>query len=245
MVAHARALDRLRAADRALATDVGVLESLRPGAKAATPLVEIGERGLGADVSSRVADVFSQALSEIALAQAESFPGNLFWDFDYPAARLLDATRSTEGEGLGAAVALVVDLVHAFGRNSPVNFRYVHDLSYGFDWARWVARDSAGRGGVGPFDPAFLSHMRRRGAEITALIARGDAKYPALRRGVARNPFGFSREPEDEARLMKDLAERGLVPVEAWDEGAVPRWDRDYGPLREARAHALGIWKKP
>jgi hypothetical protein len=245
MLVHAEALDRLRAADRALANDIGPLESLRPGAKTATPLVEIGERGLGPGVSTRVADVFSRALSDIALAQAESFPGNLFWDFDYPAARLLEATRNTEGEGLGGIVTLVVDLVSAFGKSSPVNFRYVHDLSYGFDWARWVARDSAGRRSVGPFDPAFLSHMLRRGAEITELIARGDAKYPVLQRGVARNPFGFSREPEDEKRLMRDLADRGLLPVETWDEDAVPRWDRDYGPLREARAHALGIWKKP
>jgi len=244
MIHHGEALDRLRAADRALAADIGPLQSLRPGSKVATPLVEIGEHGLGPQASSRVADVFSRALSDIVLAQARSFPGNLFWDMDYPAALLLEATTSTEGEGLDAIVALVVDLVNAFGKDSPVNFSYVHDLTYGFDWARWVARDSASRAGVGPFDPTFLSHMRKRGAEITELISRGDTKYPALRRGVPRNPFGFSRDPGDEARLMKDLAERDLLPVPAWDPRAVPRWDRDYGPLREARAHALGIWKR-
>jgi hypothetical protein len=243
MLPHADSLDVLCAADRDARDIAGPLKSVRPGGHLATSLVEIGERSLTADVPAESASAFARALSRIVWAQLKCFPGNLFWDFDYGAARLLDVALAAPGAELDAVVLLVSDLVHAFGKHSPVNFAYVHDLSYGFDWARWVAKDAAERSTIGPLHPTFLTHLRRRGLEIAGLIARGDTKYPLLEGGVHRNPFGFSRTPEDEERLFRDLAERGLLPLEAWRADAAPAWNRDYGALRHDRARALGLWK--
>jgi hypothetical protein len=244
MLPHADSLDVLRTADEDARAVAGPLRSVRPGGHLATPLVEIGERSLTAAVSPESARAFARALSRIVSAQLKCFPGNVFWDFDYGAARLLDVALAAPGQELDAVVLLVSDLVHAFGKHSPVNFAYVHDLSYGFDWARWVAKDVPERGNIGPLHPAFLTHLRRRGLEIAGLIAKGDSKYPALEGGVHRNPFGFSRTPEDEERLFRDLAERGLLPLEAWRADAAPAWNRDYAALRDERARALGLWKK-
>jgi hypothetical protein len=97
---------------------------------------------------------------------------------------------------------------------------------------------------VGPFDRAFLEHLLRRGGEIIDLIRAGDDSYGPLREGEDRNPFRFAREPEAEALLHRDLATRGLIPVEAWRYDAVPRWDVKFSEERDARAAALGLLKE-
>lgn len=235
-------LDRLQSAFREMKATLGHLRSLAPGREEATPLPELGEQLL-AGVDAEIADAFSISLAAIARAQIDSFPTNLFWDLDYPAARLLAAARAPDPlEALERAAARIVELDRIFGVRSKIQFRYAHDFIYGFDWARWVPAEE-GRAEVGPFDEPFLAYMTRRGGEILDLIAKNDAKYPELPRGVARNPFGFSREPEDEARLHHDLAERGLIPVEAWRIDAEPTWNRSFARLREERAHALGLWR--
>jgi hypothetical protein len=237
-------LDLLAETDRELRSELGTLRSLCPSRETATPLVDIAEQLLTASTSRERGWAFAGALGDIVRAQAVSFPENVFWDFEYAAARLFDAACAVSDDELTAVRRLVVDLVRAFGRESSVQFRYVHDFSYGFDWARWVTREPPERSAVGPLDPMFLAHMRRRAFEIAGLIAHGDTKYPALERGVARNPFGFSREPADEARLLRDLAERDLIPVQAWRMDARPDWNRPYAAEREARAQALGLWKR-
>ncbi|HSY37986.1 MAG TPA: hypothetical protein VLA79_00620, partial [Polyangia bacterium] len=76
------------------------MRSLRPGGNLATPLVEIGERWLGANVAPERAGAFAAALSEIVSAQARCFPGNLFWDSDYAAARLFEAAMTEPADDL-------------------------------------------------------------------------------------------------------------------------------------------------
>jgi hypothetical protein len=184
-------------------------------------------------------EAWVEALVAIGAAQAEAFPETLFWDADKLAASLL-----READGAAAIRALgeaLVALHHRFARRGAIAFRYTHDFTYGFDWARWVARDPGGRAAHGPYSPTFVAHMARRGEELLALIAANDAKYPALVEGGPRNPFGFSREPVDEARLLEALAAAGDLPVAAWDVAAVPVWARPFAELREARARALGL----
>ncbi|MCA9707587.1 MAG: aldo/keto reductase [Myxococcales bacterium] len=136
-------------------------------------------------------------------------------------------------------IAALQDL---FGQGTAIRFRYVHDFVYGFDWAKWVARDPAARASVGPFEPPFLAFMLERGHQLLQLIADGrDRKYPPLPDDRPRNPFGFSREPEAEIALHQSLAADGLLPVEAWRVDAQPRWDRPYAELRRQRALALGL----
>ena len=120
-------------------------------------------------------------------------------------------------------------------------FRYLHDFTYGYDWAKWVMRKPEVRLGIRPFDPVFVAYLRRRGEELVALVERDDKKYPKLPDGRSRNPFGFSREPAHEAVLFSDLAARGLLPVRGWDMDAEPVAERPFADLRFDRARQLGI----
>jgi hypothetical protein len=134
----------------------------------------------------------------------------------------------------------VIRLHRLFGQGTPIRFRYVHDFLYGFDWARWVARDPQKRSSVGPYDDVFLDYLEGRGHELLALIERDDAKYPTLRDAAPRNPFPFSREPEAEAEIHRSLARLGLIPVPAWSSEGKSTWDRPYVALREEEARRLG-----
>jgi hypothetical protein len=128
-----------------------------------------------------------------------------------------------------------------YGQQSKIRFRYVHDFMYGFDWARWVRRDPASRVEADPFGLIFLNESESRGRGILDLIEADDTWYPRLEEGVARNPFPFSREPEDELVLYRDLSARGFIPVRAWRVDATPDCSRDFDAFREARAKALGL----
>jgi hypothetical protein len=182
------------------------------------------------------------ALSRIAEAQLLAFPDNIFWDFDLLACRLFaGARRGEQGaeDRLRSTSDLVVRLHERFGAE-PIAFRYAHDFVYGFDWARWVAKDPDTRATIGPFDVEFLHALLNRGAELIELIARDDEKYPKLG-GGARNSFGFSREPQHERALLEELARRGSLPVEAWRAESEPRWQPPYHVIRETVAKELHI----
>ena len=180
-------------------------------------------------------------LEAIAVAIARHFPENVFADLDLVAAAL-ERTRAREGEAAALAHAERIAAVHAlFGQETPLRFRYAHDFLYGFDWARWVARDPDARRGVGPYDAAFLDYSEQRAAELCALVRKRDRKYGPLAPGAHRNPFPFRRDPEAERLLHRALAAEGAIPVAAWDPSCAPRWDRGYTALREEKARALGL----
>ncbi len=186
---------------------------------------------------------FASAIERVADAQLHAFPGNLFWDMDALAASLVRQARThaEPAQRLSRLAGHVARLQRLFGVETAIHFRYVHDFIYGYDWAKWVKRDPDARATVGPFDEAFLIYSERRAGELMELIAKDDTKYHRLRRGEARNPFGFSREPEDELRLFRDLAERDLLPIRAWETDPPLDWKPPYLALREERAEALGL----
>ncbi len=213
--------------------------SLAPGRAASRDADEVV--ALVTRDAPRWAAPLRDALAEIESAAAAAFPDNIFWDAELLAASLV---RTGEAEGAAALAALarqIAALHAAYGRSTAIRFRYVHDFLYGFDWAKWIRRDPAERADVGPFERPFVEHMEQRADELLRLIAEDDRTYPTLPEGQVRNPFPFSREPADEALLLRDLAARGLVPVEAWDPDAAPRWDRPWAEIRVERARALGI----
>ena len=216
----------------------GVRLTLAPGRSRPTPLAELS---LLAPESLRSA--FAASLQRVAEAQLEAFPGNLFWDMDALAASLLQQASEAPDPAarLHELASTIARLQSLFGGETTIHFRYVHDFVYGYDWAKWVKRDAEARAGVGPFDRVFLQYSEGRAGELMELIAEDDAKYHQLADGTARNPFGFSREPDDEVRLFRDLAARDLLPLRAWE--AQPRldWSRPYQRLREERAAALGL----
>lgn len=219
--------------------DRGVRLSLNPRADGPTSLQALVERVPPEPLRA----AFAVALEEIAAAQLYAFPGNLFWDLDALAASLARqaCAHPSPRAHLFELAGHIARLQRLFGAETAIRFRYVHDFVYGYDWAKWVKRDPAARAHVGPFDAAFLVYSEKRAGELIELIANDDAKYGRLPDGEARNPFGFSREPEDEIRLFRDLAERDLLPIRAWETAPPLDWEPPYLALREERAAALGL----
>lgn len=211
--------------------------SLAPDRTHATPLAALGLQLLTPHLTHDAAEAFTLGLLRIARAQAEHFPQNLFQDMDRIAADLLHDDPHTIQDRADA----IADLQAIFGARSPIRFRYVHDFTYGFDWARWVAKAPAQRAHLGPFSLPFLRDMRRRADEILLLIEQHDAEYPPLPDGTSRNPFAFTREPHAEHLLFTTLAQRDLLPVRAWSTSAPHTWNRPFRELRADLAHDLGL----
>jgi hypothetical protein len=230
--------------DRELATAIGPLRSLAPDRATARSLVEIAQALLVDEDDDALVAAFADGMAAIGRAQAREFPDNLLWDRDALAGSLVAQSRTANAPAHAFArlCETVVELHVAFGVSTEVRFRYVHDFAYGFDWAKWVRRDPAARAGVGPFDASFLAAMRERGGELVRAIRRGDdPKYPPLAGPGARNPFGFSREPEGELALHVHLARAGLIPVEAWRFEPQPRWREPFDEIRRSEAARLGL----
>jgi hypothetical protein len=247
-------LTRLHAVAATLAAEAGPLRSLDPSRACASTLLEVHEGTLDT-VALALRDVLAEPLAhglcELALAQLDAFPGNLFWDLDLIAVSIVHEASTLAPEPARACVLDRFDrmagLQHLYGRRTPINFGYVHDFVYGFDWAKWVAREpSLHADPPGPFSLRFLAYMRERGHQLLALIADDDSKYPRLDDDAPRNPFPFSRDPESEVRLHRELARRDLIPVPTWERDVhcrdwSTRWRIGFAERRIAVANELGL----
>lgn len=211
------------------------------GGGRATSLVDLFEKHAPEGQSAQLA--LMRSLHRVATAQLDSFPETIFWDFDALGAHLAELAIRSDAPRLDLArvSSTIAALQHLFGHRTPIHFRYVHDFMFGYDWAKWVARDPDARGSIGPFDERFLGYMWRRGHELLLLIANDDEKYPKLSSGRPRNPFGFSREPNDERKLFETLAKADEIPVRAWEPSPQPTWNRPFQKLRDQCAESLGI----
>ncbi len=234
---------RLLEVDALLVARGWIRRSLAPGRELARSLLEVFTRAVHADDGEATRGALADGLAELAVAMQVSFPDNLCCDLDLLAADCLRRARAAADPPalVTACFEQLCRLQRLYGRDTAIRFRYVHDLVYGFDWAKWVGRDPDLRASVGPFDFAFLDHLERRADVMLGLISVDDAVYGALTDDQARNPFPFSREPAAELTLHRDLAARGLIPVAAWDPAAWPTWRRNYAALRVERAAALGL----
>lgn len=217
--------------------------TLEPGRERARLPTEVCDRLLQPSDSVQLKEAFVAGLVEAVAAMLVAFPDNLLWDLEGLAARQLEQARMAPDPAVTLAHlwTRIAALQHVFGSRGPIRFRYIHDFVYGFDWAKWVAKDPAGRAHVGPYDAAFVERMHRRGGELLELIAAGDSKYGPLEGPGARNPFGFSRAPADELALHRRLAADEALPVRAWGCVAKPDWQRPYAQLRDEAALALRI----
>ncbi|RYE92694.1 MAG: ferrochelatase [Myxococcales bacterium] len=218
--------------------EAATLDPDRARASSPLELVEaVARSAAGAPDPDRLR-ALAAGLAEVIGALAASFPDNIFWDLDHVAACLWHAGGPAPTRSLARRVAR---LCEKFGLRSELRFRYAHDMIYGYDWARWVSREPAGRQAIGPFDPPFLDYLEQRREELLQLIASGDAKYHALASGAFRNPFGFGREPHEEARLHRELAREDLIPVKAWRLDGERRWRPPFTELRTQTARRLGL----
>lgn len=235
----------LALADGRLAEAGVIRRTLDPTRKRATSLEGLGLRLLRAPgrPDDAVALSLGRGLIDVVFAMHNSFPDNLFWDLDRLwAAMCARASASPDGEGLARTLSRqIVSLQRLYGRHTRIQFRYVHDFLYGYDWAKWVRKDAERRKTVGPFDQAFLDVLETRGGELLELIAHNDATYPELPEGCARNPFGFTRDLEHEQTLHRDLSRDGRIPVEAWLPNGRCTWREDLSLARAERARALGL----
>lgn len=205
--------------------------------QAPTPVELVRQVAAGCDEPPRLR-ALAQGLDTVVRAIAENFPDNLFWDLDYLVCRMW---RAGSPEAMQGFARRVEALCRGFGSHSELSFRYAHDFLYGFDWSRWVAARPEERVSVGPFDDAFFDYLEARRQQLLELIARDDEKYGALRGARYRNPFIFSREPDEEARLHCALVEEDLIPVKAWRMDGERRWELPYTDLRAELACRLGI----
>ncbi|MCF4968985.1 hypothetical protein [Nostoc sp. CMAA1605] len=193
---------------------------------------------------NRLIHNIQNVLENIVKSQLNNFPENVFWDFDFMVSSMLRQALSAKGE---AAVFLenfankMVSLTDLFGINSEIRFRYVHDFIYGFEWAKWVQKDPINRANIEPFSLTFLDYLLAKHQELIQRIRRGKSQSYKICDNGFRNPFTFSREPEDEYRLLTHLAKAQLIPVAAWVWNAVPMWNKPFQEKREQLALELNI----
>jgi hypothetical protein len=221
--------------DAWLDAKLGPRSSLCPGREHPTTFAELWPR---LDLDAPHALAVFHATQRVVHAIVTHFPDNVFWDLDLVVQSLADRTSVA---AIDTTAHRLVRLMQGFGMRSAIRFRYVHDFTYGFDWAKWVAKAPERRRQVAPFDDFFLAYLEHRCEELLALIASDDVKYGRLRNDQPRNPFTFSREPQDERRLHALLAERGLIPVATWDAQGDARWGAEFAERRAALAAELGI----
>lgn len=185
------------------------------------------------------------SLTTIVNEEMYHFPNNIFWDKDYFFTFFLNEIGKVSPVEqvvfLQKYVELYCSLLELFGKYSIIRFQYLHDFSYGFDWAKWVRKDREHRKEVLPFSLAFLQRMYQRGKELELLVQNNDLMYPQLNDEKFRNPFLFHRTIECESLLLRQLAEKNHIPIVAWETNGSIDWKKNYSELREIEAKNCGL----
>ncbi|MGB3652801.1 MAG: hypothetical protein WBA41_16520 [Rivularia sp. (in: cyanobacteria)] len=231
--------------DKILTQQVAKPLSLNPNKSLITSFTDLEAKIIQQSSDVYLIAMLGDTLQRILDALLHNFPENIFWDFDFIVSSMLKQALSSDAavdilEDFGNKIVLLMDM---FGRESEIRFRYVHDFMYGFDWARWVNKKPKSRASLEPFCIHFLDDLLCRGEEILQSIKEDDEKYPQISNKRYRNPFCFSREPEDECRLLTYLADRSCIPVAAWEWDTVGVWDKPFYQLREEASLKLNIAK--
>jgi hypothetical protein len=230
--------------DQILAQQSVNVLSLNPHKNLMTSFTELGSLIFENTTDSQLISTIHKTLESIVYAQMQNFPENLFWDFDFMVSSMLKqaflkGNRAVEFlECFGEKMVL---LTQTFGINTDIHFRYVHDFIYGFEWARWVQKDPQNRADITPFDLNFLDYLLNKGKELLQRISLNEVTYYKLSDTGYRNPFTFSREPEDERLLLTYLAKEQLIPVAAWNWNAQPVWNKPFQQMREELSLKLNI----
>ncbi|MBW4571040.1 MAG: hypothetical protein KME31_24395 [Tolypothrix carrinoi HA7290-LM1] len=220
--------------------------SLNPQKTLATSFVELGSLVTEKTNDIQLITFLQNSLKQIISAYLDNFPENIFWDFDFLVSSMFrQALVANDAvDFLKCFGNKIVSLLELFGSESEIRFRYVHDFIYGFDWARWVQKKPETRATEEPFSLNFLDYLLAKGEKILQLICDDKANYYKPCDKGYRNPYCFSREPEDERRLLSYLAVNQLIPVTAWNWNAQPVWNKPFQQLREELSLKLNIPNK-
>jgi hypothetical protein len=230
--------------DEILAQQSIQLLSLNPQKTLITSFAKLGNLITEQNTEIEIILTLQKTLGNIVHTQLQNFPDNIFWDFDFLVSSMLrQALVADEGaiNFLNIFGEKMVSLIEMFGSKTEIRFRYVHDFMYGFDWARWVQKEPQKRAHIEPFSPVYLDYLLTKGKEILQRISHGQATSYKLCDTGYRNPFAFSREPEDEYRLLTCLAEEQLIPVAVWNWNASPVWNKPFQEMRQQLALELNI----
>ncbi|MHC5938848.1 hypothetical protein [Nostoc sp.] len=220
------------------------LLSLNPHKTLITSFAELGNLIVEQNTDIQILTNLQETLVSIVHTQLQNFPENIFWDFDFLVSSMLrQALIADEGAVSFLTVfgEKMVSLIEMFGNKTEMRFRYVHDFMYGFDWARWVQKEPQKRAHIEPFSLIFLDYLLVKGKELLQRISHGQVTSYKLCDTGYRNPFTFSREPEDEYRLLTCLAEEQLIPVAVWNWNASPVWNKPFQEIRQQLALKLDI----
>lgn len=218
--------------------------SLNPQRKLITSFAELGNLIVQETTDIQLISSLQNTLTSILEAQLENFPTNIFWDCDFMVSSIL---RQAVAMGDDAVVFLktfankMISLSQLFGIKQEIRFCYVHDFMYGFEWARWVQKEPQTRAHLEPFSLVFLDYLLAKGQELIHRISLDKVTYYKLCETGFRNPFPFSRAPEDEYRLLTHLAREGLIPVAAWNWNTQPVWNQPFQEIRQQLALQLNI----
>ncbi|MEH1825278.1 MAG: hypothetical protein V7L22_07895 [Nostoc sp.] len=230
--------------DEILAQQSVNLLSLSPEKTLITSFTELGNLITEQNTDIKIIITLQETLEIIVRTQLQNFPENIFWDFDFLVSSMLrQALAADEGAipFLKIFGAKMVSLTEMFGNKTEMRFRYVHDFIYGFEWARWVQKEPQNRAHIEPFSLVFFDYLLVKGKELLQRINHGQVVSYKLCDTGYRNPFTFSREPEDEYRLLSYLAEEQLIPVAVWNWNASPVWNKPFQEMRQQLALKLNI----
>ncbi|MBG1265189.1 hypothetical protein [Nostoc sp. WHI] len=220
------------------------LLSLNPQKKLITSFAELGNLITQQNTEIKLIIALQETLESIVYTQLQNFPENIFWDFDFLVSSMLrQALVADQGAipFLKVFSEKMVSLIEMFGNKTEMRFRYAHDFMYGFEWARWVQKEPQNRAHIEPFSLVFLDYLLVKGKELLQRISQDHITSYKLCDTGYRNPFTFSREPEDEYRLLTYLAEEQLIPVAVWEWNACPVWNKPFQEMRQQLALKLNI----
>jgi hypothetical protein len=230
--------------DEVLAQQSVNLLSLSPQKTLITSFAELENLIAEQNSNLQIITAIQETLESIVRTQLQNFPENIFWDFDFLVSSMLRQALTAE-EGAIAFLKVfgekMISLTEMFGNKTEIRFRYVHDFMYGFEWARWVQKEPQNRAHIEPFSLVFFDYLLVKGKELLQRINHGQVISYKLCETGYRNPFTFSREPEDEYRLLTCLAEEELIPVAVWNWNASPVWNKPFQEMRQQLALKLNI----
>ncbi|MEH2022264.1 hypothetical protein [Nostoc sp.] len=230
--------------DQILAQQSVNLLSLSPQKTLITSFAELGNVITKKNTEIQIITTINETLESIVRTQLQNFPENIFWDFDFLVSSMLRQALTADNGAVNFLKIFgekMVCLTEMFGNKTEMRFRYVHDFIYGFEWARWVQKEPQKRAHIEPFSLLFLDYLLVKGKELLQRINHGQVGSYKLCETGYRNPFTFSREPEDEYRLLTYLAEEQLIPVAVWNWNASPVWNKPFQEMRQQLALKLNI----
>ncbi|MBE9008443.1 hypothetical protein IQ259_26190 [Fortiea sp. LEGE XX443] len=218
--------------------------SLNPQKKLITSFADLGNLIAEETTNIQLISNLQNTLELILDAQLENFPKNIFWDCDFMVSSIVQQAVAMGDDAVAFLQTFankMVTLSKLFGMKQEIRFCYVHDFMYGFEWARWVQKEPQTRAHLEPFSLIFLDYLLAKGQELIYRIHLDQVTHYKLCDTGFRNPFPFSREPEDEYRLFTYLASEGLIPIAAWKWNTQPVWNQPFQEIRQQLALQLNI----